>query len=185
MYSIIDKYITMRQFVSDAYHYIISIVMMFPVHCMRISFLRFMRMKIGKHTAICRGADIRTPYRVSIGSYTTINKHVVLDGRGGLIIGDCVDIAQEVNIWSLQHDYNNPTYATKSGKVVIEDYAWIASRVTVLPGVTIGRGAVVGACSVVTKNIPSMCIAVGNPAKVIGKREECLKYKLGQRGWFK
>lgn len=173
----------MKQFISDTYHYIMSIVMIFPIHYIRISFLRFLRMQIGKYTAICRGVDIRTPYRISIGSYTTINKHVVLDGRGGIVIGNCVDIAQDVNIWSLQHDYNSPAYATKGGKVIIEDYVWLASRVTVLPGVTIGRGAVVGACSVVTKDIPPMCIAVGNPAKVIGKREDCLKYKLGQRGW--
>lgn len=175
----------MKQFISDIYHYVMTIVMILPIHWIRISFLRFLRMKIGKHTAICRGVDIRTPYRISIGSYTTINKHVVLDGRGKIRIGDNVDIAQEVNIWSLQHDYNSPSYDTKADKVVIEDYVWIASRATVLPGVTIGRGAVIGACSVVTKDIPPMCIAVGNPAKVIGKREECLKYKLGQRGWFR
>ena len=67
----------------------------------------------------------------------------------------------------------------------IEDYVWLASRVTVLPGVTIGRGAVIGTCSVVTKDIPPMSIAVGNPAKVIGRRDDCLEYELGHRGWFK
>ena len=96
-----------------------------------------------------------------------------------------MDIAQEVNIWSLQHDYNSSTYSIEKGTVIIEDYVWLASRVTVLPGVTIGRGAVVGACSVVTKDIPPMCIAVGNPAHVIGERKDCLKYKLGSRGWFR
>lgn len=110
----------MKQFISDTYHYIMSIVMIFPIHYIRISFLRFLRMQIGKYTAICRGVDIRTPYRISIGAYTTINKHVVLDGRGGIVIGNCVDIAQDVNIWSLQHDYNSPAYATKGGKVIIE-----------------------------------------------------------------
>lgn len=88
----------MKQFISDTYHYIMSIVMIFPIHYIRISFLRFLRMQIGKYTAICRGVDIRTPYRISIGAYTTINKHVVLDGRGGIVIGNCVDIAQDVNI---------------------------------------------------------------------------------------
>lgn len=175
----------MKAFISDLYHFIISLVMAIPFHVFRINVLRCFKMKIGHHTAVCRGVDIRTPYRVSIGSYTTVNKRVVLDGRGGVKIGDNVDIAQDVHIWSLQHDYNSPTYATKSGKVVIEDYVWIASRVTVLPGITIGRGAVIGACSVVTKEVPPMSIVAGNPAKVIGKREDCLKYKLGHRGWFK
>ena len=45
--------------------------MIFPIHYIRISFLRFLRMQIGKYTAICRGVDIRTPYRISIGAYTT------------------------------------------------------------------------------------------------------------------
>lgn len=142
-------------------------------------------MKIGKHCAVCRNVDIRSPYRIEIGEHCTVNKRVVLDGRGGLKIGKNVDIAQEVNIWSLQHDYNSPTYSTKRGIVVIEDYVWLASRVTVLPGVTIGRGAVIGACSVVTKDIPPMSIAVGNPAKIIGRRYDCLEYELGHRGWFK
>lgn len=75
-------------------------------------------MKIGKHTAICRGVDVRTPYRISIGSNTIVNKHVVLDGRGEIFIGDNVDIAQEVNIWSLQHDYNSSTYSTKRARLL-------------------------------------------------------------------
>ena len=119
----------MKQFISDTYHFILSIVMLLPIHNFRIFFLRFLRMKIGKHTAICRGVDIRTPYRVFIGSNTTVNKHVVLDGRGEIFIGSNVDIAQEVNIWSLQHDYNSSTYSTEKGTVIIEDYVWLASRV--------------------------------------------------------
>lgn len=124
----------MKQFISDTYHFILSLIMLLPIHNFRIFFLRFLRMKIGKHTAICRGVDVRTPYRISIGSNTIVNKHVVLDGRGEIFIGDNVDIAQEVNIWSLQHDYNSSTYSTKKGKVIIEDYVWLSSRVTVLPG---------------------------------------------------
>ena len=163
----------------------LTIVMIIPLHRFRIFVLRCFRMKIGKHCAICRNVDIRSPYRIEIGEHCTVNKRVVLDGRGGVKIGKNVDIAQDVNIWSLQHDYNSPTYSTNSGIVVIEDYVWLASRVTVLPGVTIGRGAVIGTCSVVTKDIPPMSIAVGNPAKVIGRRDDCLEYELGHGGWFK
>lgn len=142
-------------------------------------------MRIGYHCAICRNVDVRSPYRISVGSYTSINKKVLLDGRGGkLIIGNCVDIAQECNLWTLQHDYDSPLYTAIGADVVIEDYVWLASRVTVLPGVKIGYGSVIGTCSVVTKDIPPMSIAVGIPAKVIGKRKDCLKYKLGKRGWF-
>lgn len=104
---------------------------------------------------------------------------------GGVKIGNNVDIAQEVNIWTEQHDYNSATYASTGGEVVIEDYVWIASRATILPGVTIGRGAVVASCAVVTKDVPSMAIVAGIPAKIIGHRQDCLDYKLGCRAWFR
>lgn len=176
----------MKHFFSDILHFVLNIVMKIPIHFFRILVLRMLKMKIGVHSAICRSTEVRSPYRVSIGSWTTVNKRVLLDGRGGeLKIGNSVDIAQECNIWTLQHDYNSPSYNTKGGGVVIEDYVWLASRVTVLPGVTIGKGSVVGACSVVTKDVPPMSIVVGIPARVIGKRDDCLKYKLGKRGWFR
>lgn len=176
----------MKQFISDLFHFLLSILMVLPIHRFRIFILRSSRMKIGSHTAICRNVEVRCPYRISVGSHTSINKFVLLDGRGGnLRIGNCVDIAQECNIWTLQHDYNSESYAAIGDGVTIEDYVWLASRVTILPGVTIGRGSVIGACSVVTKNIPPMSIAVGIPAKIIGKRKDCLMYKLGKRGWLR
>ncbi len=55
--------------------------------------------------------------------------------------------------------------------VVIEDDVWIGSRVTILPGVTIGRGSVVGAAAVVTKDVPPYSVVAGNPAKVVKTRE--------------
>lgn len=131
-------------------------------------------------STISRNVDLRSPYRISIGAHCNINKNVVLDGRGGLIIGNNVDIAQEVNIWTEQHDYNDPTYKAVCKKVIIEDYVWIASRATILPGVHIGCGAVVACGAVVTKDVPSLAIVGGVPAVIKGYREEnALQYKLG------
>ena len=114
-----------------------------------------------------------------------INRSVLLDGRGGrLVIGNDVDIAQESNIWTLEHDVHSETHADKGGDVTIEDHAWIASRVTILPGVRIGRGAVVASGSVVTKDIPPMAIVGGVPAKIIGQRRSRLEYQLHFRPWF-
>jgi maltose O-acetyltransferase len=108
-----------------------------------------------------------------------------LDGRGGSIrIGNNVDIAQETNIWSLEHNPNNDMHMTKSGDVVIDDYVWIASRVTILPGVHVGRGAVIASCAVVTKDVPPMSIIAGVPAKVIGYRDNKFKYTLNYRPLF-
>lgn len=160
--------------------------MWIPCHPLRRIFCRMMMLNFDRSSAICRNVDIRSPYRIYIGANTNINKRCVLDGRGGLTIGSNVDIAQETNIWTEQHDYNDPMYKSVIAPVIIEDYVWLASRVTILPGVTIGRGAVVAAGAVVTKDVPPLVIVGGIPAKIIGyRKQEALKYKLGDRAWFK
>ena len=105
--------------------------------------------------------------------------------RGGkIIIGNCVDIAQEVRIWTLQHDYNSTDYKAVGNDVKIEDYAWIASRCTILPGVRIGKGAVVATGAVVTKDVLDYTVVGGIPARKIGVRNRDLTYKLGNQRWF-
>ena len=131
------------------------------------------------------GFEIRNPRNIEIGDNNVFNRKVMLDGRGGkLIIGNNVDIAQETNIWTLEHDVNDDYHHDKPGDVIIEDYVWVASRVTVLPGVKIGRGAVVAACAVVNSDVNEMDIVGGVPAKVIGKRSSRLLYKKFHRPFF-
>lgn len=176
----------MKDFFSGLFAIMSLFVMWVPFHVVRITFLRCVLKKLGRCTAICRNVEIRSPYRVSIGNNCTINKQTLLDGRGkGIIIGDNVDIAQECNIWTLQHDYNRPDYTSVGKLTVIEDYVWIASRCTILPGIKIGYGAVVASCSVVTKDVPPLTVVAGCPAKIIGKRENVMNYQLGKRQWFK
>lgn len=174
-----------KEFISGLYTLTSAIIMWIPFHWIRIIFLKITLKKLGGHTSVCRNVDVRAPWRIEIGEYTTINKHVLLDGRGiSLIIGNNVDIAQECNIWTAQHDYNNPHYNTIRKTTIIEDYAWIASRCTILPGVKIGYGAVIGAGSIVTKDVPPFTIVAGAPAKEIGKRKGKMNYHLGKRYWF-
>lgn len=155
---------------------------MLPLTVFRKMGARILLKNVGEGCFFSRCLDIRSPYRISIGSFTRINKKVLLDGRGAsLVIGNNVDIAQEVNIWTLQHDYNDPYYRAVGKSVIIEDYVWIASRATILPGVTIGRGAVVASCAVVTKDVPPLSVVAGVPARVIGKRNDCMKYQLGKK----
>ena len=115
--------------------------------------------------------------QIQIGNNSVVNAHCLLDGRVGTItIGNNVDIARETNIFTLEHDPNSDFHDSRGGNVVIEDYVWIASRVTILPGVTIGRGAVVASNAVVTKNVEPFAIVAGIPAKKIGVRTSNLKY---------
>lgn len=159
--------------------------MWIPCHPLRRAACLCLMREFHWSCAIYRNVDLRSPYRIKIGQNTTINKSCLLDGRGGLVIGNNVDIAQGAYIWTEQHDYNSPTYCPICKEVIINDYVWIASRATILPGITIGRGAVVACGAVVTKDVPPLAIVAGVPAKVIGQRENVMRYKLGCRAWFR
>lgn len=175
----------MKSFLINLFYLIQEFIMKVPFHFMRNGFLRLFIGSIGSNVEICRDVEIRSNQNIYIGNNTTINKDVLLDGRGGTVtIGNCVDIAQEVRIWTLQHDYNDPLYKAKGKDVIIEDYVWIASRATILPGVRIGYGAVIATGSIVTKDVQPYSIVAGCPAKKIGDREKILNYKLGNHRWF-
>ena len=161
-------------------------LMFIPFHIIRVFFIKKKVKMLGIGTNFLIGVEIRDGYNISIGHHSVVNKKVLLDGRGGkLKIGNNVDIGQETNIWTLEHDPHDDYHKTKGGDVVIENDVWIASRVTILPGVRIGKGAVVASCALVTKDVPSMAIVGGVPAKVIGTRKSQLKYRLNYQPWFK
>lgn len=160
--------------------------MWIPCHPLRRLVCKILMNRFDLSSSIFRNVDIRSPQRVNIGKNCNINKGVILDGRNSLYIGNNVDIAQDVYIWTEQHDYNNPYYKAIGAPVIIGDYVWLASRSTILPGVSVGEGAVVACGAVVTKDVPPYTIVGGVPAKIIGERiEKNLKYKLGSRDWFR
>lgn len=130
---------------------------------------------IGSEVSISEGVTITEVSIVSIGNRVSIHKHVFLEGRGGLFVGNNVAIAPYSSVWTSNHRFDNKNvpiqdqgYVLKS--VIIEDDVWIGAHSTILPGVTIGKGAVVGAGTVVTKNVPSYSIFAGNPGRVIRMR---------------
>ena len=159
--------------------------MNFPSYRIRTSILKILKLKLGKDTYFLRNVKIFIPQNITIGNNCVINSEVLLDGRGGkIIIGNNVDIAREVNIWTLEHDPNDDYHKTKGGDVIIEDYVWIASRATILPNVKIGKGAVIASGSIVTKDVPPMNIVAGIPAKIIVTRKSRLKYTLKYKPIF-
>ena len=128
---------------------------------------------------VCMHVHVMGPGGVFLGPRSVVNAHCILDGREYPIrIAEDVDIGTHTHIWTLEHDVNSTSHVDTGGPVTIEDHVWIASRVTILPGVTIGRGAVVAAGAVVTKDVPPLAIVGGVPAKVMGKRNNPLTYKL-------
>jgi maltose O-acetyltransferase len=121
--------------------------------------------------------ELRRPRRIQIGTGTVVGDRCELDGREGLTIGRNVNISSEVKIYTLQHDYRLPGFPNRGGPVTVEDYAWLSTRCTILPGVTVGRGAVVAAGAVVTKDVAPLTVVGGIPATVIAQRPpEALDY---------
>jgi acetyltransferase-like isoleucine patch superfamily enzyme len=120
------------------------------------------------------------PWDVTIGEHSIIGDGAFLDGRFGLAIGNNVNIAGEARIYTLEHDIASPTFGGAGGPVVIGDWAYIGTRVTVLPGVKIGEGAVIASGAVVTKDVPAWTMVGGVPAKFI-KPRPMVKYVLDTR----
>lgn len=115
---------------------------------------------------------------ITIGNNVNIGPGCDLDGAGNIRLGDGVIFAPEVCVYSRTHNFNSKDLSALpydnimlTGEVVIDDYVWIGRRAIILPGVKIGKGVVVGAGALVSKDLPDFGIAVGNPAKVIKYRD--------------
>lgn len=131
---------------------------------------------IGKAAIImCSGVIANKGVGLIIGDYSAVGAQSFIGAQGGITIGNDVIMGPGVRIFSENHNFDRfDTPIRKQGEsrspVTIEDDCWIGSGVTILGGVTIGRGTVIAAGSVVTKNIPSMSIVAGIPAKVLKTR---------------
>ncbi|MDW7775558.1 MAG: acyltransferase [Methanosarcinales archaeon] len=120
-----------------------------------------------------KGFSMQFPIEISgtenleIGDNVSIASFVHIWGGGGVKIGNRVMIGSHVAITSLTHDYNKRIMfnTLKKGKIIIEDDVWIGTHSVILPGVLIGKGAVVGAGSIVTKDVKPYSIVLGVPAK--------------------
>lgn len=121
---------------------------------------------IGEGSMVRQGVHIIMGDRMKIGNHVSIMYNFVCMSRGGVVIEDDVSIAANTQILTNNHDEQQHRILLCK-PVVIKRNAWIGAGVTILPGVTIGENAIVGAAAVVTKDVPVNAIVVGNPAKVM------------------
>jgi acetyltransferase-like isoleucine patch superfamily enzyme len=163
------------------------VIAKFPSRSLRHAVYRRMGMALGDGTCIHRGVEVRDAGRIRIGAGSVIGFDAILDGRSGITIGRQVNVSSQAAIWTRQHDITDPEFAAIGAPVVVGDRAWLSFRSTVLPGVTIGEGAVVAAGAVVTRDVPAYVIVAGVPARVVGQRNPReLTYDLaaGFTPWF-
>lgn len=147
----------------------------FPIHFVRIFYLRkLMGIRIGKRSFIHMGCMFYES--VSIGHNSVIGRSCHL--LGNITIKDNVSVTAQSYIFSSSHYKDSPVFKAYTKPVVIENYAWIGARAMILPGVTVGVGAVLAANSTATRNIPDYAVYAGSPAKEIGIRSRDLIYTL-------
>ena len=167
-------------FFCEFFELIWNIIMSVPLHFVRLFFFKVFvkgarrahNLKINRHIRVMQ------PGRIIVGNNTYINRNVLLDGRGGLVLGDNVDIGEYVKIWTLEHDPNDDEHRSRGRETIIEDHVWIAPWSIIMPGVKIGRGAVIGGGAIVTRDVPPLAIVAGSPAKQIGSRSNRLDYVI-------
>ena len=134
------------------------------------SYMKYLEELFGRDLSDVR---ILTPFicdfgnRVKFGKGVFINHSAILSASGGIEFEDGVMIAPGVRIATINHDMNNRHTIYTYGKVTIKKNAWLGMNVTICPGVTVGKYAVVGAGAVVTKDVPDYAVVGGVPAKVI------------------
>jgi acetyltransferase-like isoleucine patch superfamily enzyme len=152
-----------------------------PSHAFRNAVYRHaLGVRLAPTAYIYGGAEIRNGSAISIGEHTIVGHDAILDGRRGLTIGARVNLSSEVAIWTEQHDLRARDFGVTGGPVSVGDYAWLSFRATILPGVTIGEGAVVAAGAVVTHDVEPYTVVAGVPAQPVGQRPRDLDYSQGQ-----
>ena len=141
----------------------------------RFILLKTLAKKVGDNVAIFPGVYFENIDNLIIGSNVSIHQMCYIDAEGGIEIGDNVSIAHRSTLLSSNHGYKDTSIPIKYqrmilAKTTIENDIWIGCGCTILAGVRIETGCVIGANSTVTRNLETNSIAVGSPAKTIRKR---------------
>ena len=155
-----------------------------PSNRIRKLALRAFGVQMGANSVIHQGLRLMANGRLSVGSGSIVNRNVLIDNRSPVTIGRHVSIAHDCRIYTTGHDCQSPDFCIQTRPVVIGDYAVLFAGAVIMPGVTVGRGAVVLPFSVVTRDVPTMTVVGGVPAIKRGTRNADLNYRLDYDYWF-
>lgn len=141
-----------------------------PLNRWRLAWLRLFGAKIEGSPFVHQRARIQVPWRISLQHRACLGDRANLYSLGPIEVRARAIVAQEAYLCTGTHDLEQSQLPLQLAPIIIEEDAFIGARAFLLPGVTIGRGAVVGACSVVTKDVPPQIIVAGNPAVALRTR---------------
>lgn len=132
--------------------------------------MRLFGARIDRNARVSPSVSVWAPWNLEVGTDASIGHHVDVYSVAPIRIGAHATVSQYCFLCSASHDPSDPNMRLVSSPIVIKDQAWVCAGAYVLPGVTVGQGAVVGAASVVTKDVPDWCIVAGNPSRYIRER---------------
>ena len=137
----------------------------------RIFLLKLFGAKVKWTSNVLPSCRIWQPWKLEMGAYACLGQGVDCYNVDWVRVADQATVSQNVFLCTASHDISDPRMRLITAPVFIEPQSWICARAVVLPGVSIGEGAVVAAGSVVTKNVEPWAVVGGNPAKFIKNRE--------------
>lgn len=141
-----------------------------PLNPWRLAVLRAFGAKLQGTPFVHARARIQQPWNLTMYHRACLGDRAVAYNLGPIILHEGCTIAQEAYLCTGTHDFTEEHLPLQTAPVEVGRDAFIGARAFILPGVTIGEGAIVGACSVVTRNVLSFAVAAGNPARTIGQR---------------
>jgi acetyltransferase-like isoleucine patch superfamily enzyme len=155
--------------------YLVKFVFNVYLRVIKAPVYRIFFKKLGKRPKINLGSQVASPWNVEIGDNFIMNTGVVIEGQGGVKIGNNVLFGYNVIILSTAHPYNDVNLPMSLQGAILKNVeigndVWLGANVVVMPGIKIGDGVVVGANSVVTRNIEPYAIYGGVPARLIRSR---------------
>jgi putative colanic acid biosynthesis acetyltransferase WcaF len=141
-----------------------------PLYGWRNLLLRLFGATIGRNARIAPSVRIWAPWNLTVGTEASLGYAVDCYAVDRITIGDHATVSQEVFLCAATHDVGDPHMRLLTAPIVIGDQAWVCARAFISPGRTIGAGAVVGACAVVTRDVAAWMIVAGNPARELRRR---------------
>lgn len=142
-----------------------------PFYKSRNRLLRLFGAKIGSHVNISNTACIYFPWNLNVGDWSSIGDYVYVYNLGKVTIGKKSTVSHKSHLCAGTHDYTVPDLPLLKPNIIIGDQVWVCADSFIGPSVDISQGAVIGARSVVNKDVESWAVVAGNPAKYIKKRK--------------
>ena len=142
-----------------------------PLHAWRSFLLRCFGAKVGHGVHVYPGVKIWAPWNLELADESGIASGVILYSQGKITIGKRTVVSQGAHLVTGTHDYSDVGFPLITKPIHIGDYAWIATEAFIHPGVTIGAGCVIGARSVVNRDMPAWMVCAGHPCKPLKARK--------------